>query len=170
MTVGDEAQVGRPRMSVERKAKLGVEGWRLKDQGMSFRGIAAKFTKRGDEISHTQVARLVKEAQEASQFLDLVGPAETRANQLGYLDGAIEKTEAAIEAGDVDFEPGMKLLIQLIKLQKDISGSAMPSRLQVETTGDTSVPGLATIRACAAELDKWRHPAEATDGLETYDH
>lgn len=150
--------------------RLGLEAWRLKDSGMGSRTISKRFCERGDEVSHTTVLVLIKEAQEASKYLDLIGPAETRANQLGYLDAAIEKTHAAIETGEVAFEAGMKLLIQLVKLQKEISGSAMPTRMQVETTGDTPVPGLATIRAFAAELDKWRPPDGATDGLEEFDH
>jgi hypothetical protein len=172
VTVGDDGQVSRPRMSLERKAKLGVEAWRLKDSGESYRGIADMFTRRGDEISHTQVGRLIKEAREAAEFIDLIAPAEMRANQLGYLDGAIERTSAEIETGGIEFANGMKLLIQLIKLQKEISGSAMPTRMQIEDVRNEPPPSVATIRAFAAEIDKYRAARDerGPDGLEEFDH
>lgn len=172
MTVGDDAQVRRPRMSPEERARLGVEAWRLKDAGMGSRTIAKRFSERGDDVSHTTVLVLIKEAQEASKYLDLVGPAETRAVQLGYLDGAIEKTHAAIENGEVGFEPGMKLLIQLLKLQKEISGSAMPVRHQIEDTTSDPVPNMATLQAFAAaidEHDKRKTEVQSTDGLDEFD-
>lgn len=172
MTVGDEAQVSRPRMSKETRARLGVEAWRLKDQGLSYRGISKQFKSRGDEVSHVTVMALIKEAQEAAEYLDLIGPAEARAVQLGYLDGAIEKTESAMTAGEVDFAVGMKLMIQLLKLQKEISGSAMPVRMQVENTRPGDLPSAPTLAAYAAAIDEHDRKLgeiRKTDGLGEFD-
>jgi hypothetical protein len=172
VTVGDEAQVSRPRMSMEKRAELGLEAWRLKDQGMGSRSISKRFRDRGDDVSHTTVLVLIKEAQEAAEYLDLIGPAETRAQQLGYLDGAIERTQTAIENGEVEFHKGMQLMVQLLKLQKEISGSAMPTRLQVEDTRPGVLPSSPTLAAFAAAIDKHdreKNEIQKTDGLAEFD-
>jgi hypothetical protein len=169
--VGDEAQVSRPRMSKETRARLGVEAWRLKDQGLSYRLIAKKFKERGDDISHVTVMALIKETQEAAEYLDLIGPAETRAVQLGYIDGAIARVDSAIENGEVEFHKGMQLMVQLLKLQKEISGSAMPTRMQIEDVRKEPPPSMATIRAFAEEIDKHKRLRDqrGPDGLEEFD-
>ena len=169
MTASDDGRQSRPRMSPEKRAQLQAEAWRLKDKGWGYRRIAKYFGERGDQISHVTVMTLIKEAQEHARFLDLIGPAEMRATQLGYIDGAIERVEGAMESGEVDFAGGMKLMIQLLKLQKEISGSAMPTRMQVETTSNEPPPSAATIAAFAEELDKYDQKHAEPDGLERFD-
>lgn len=170
MTASDDAQVSRPRMSPEKRAKLQAEAWRLKDKGWGYRRIAKLFSERGDQVSHTLVMTLIKEAQEQAQYLDLIGPAEMRAVQLGYIDGAMERVEAAMEAGDCEFVPGMKLQIALLKLAKEIGGSAMPTRMQVETTTNEAPPSAGTISAFAAAIDEYDQKLADPDGLDEFDH
>lgn len=173
MTVGDEAKVSRPRMSAEKRAALGAEAWRLKDrEGMSSRTIADRFTKRGDPVSHVTVLEMVKEAQETARFLDLVGPAEIRAGQLGRFDTYIEEVRAQITAGLLDPAKGWALIATFERMMTDVGGSKMPARLQVETSNGEPPPSMATIRAMAEALDKYdqdKTELQKTDGLDAYD-
>lgn len=156
----------------EERAKLAAEAWRLKDQeGLSTRTLEARFKARGYDIDHVTIWRMIKEAQEQAEYLDLIGPAEMRASQLGYLESAIEKTHAAIATTEVEFTKGMTLMIQLIKLQKEISGSAMPTRMQVEATTNNRLD-MTMLRAVQAEIDSHNQitaDRQAADGLGEYD-
>jgi hypothetical protein len=156
VTVGDDAQVKRPRMSQEKRAQLGAEAWLLKDrEGMSYRTIADRFTARGDEISFMTVMRLIKEAQETAQFLDLVGPAEIRAGQLGRFDTYIEEIKAQIKTGILEPKHGWSLIVAVERLMMTVGGSAMPARMQVETSDGGPPPSMATIREFQRVIDEY---------------
>ena len=174
MTVGDEAQVKRPRMSAEKLTRLGAEAWKLKDrEGMSYRTIADRFTKRGDEISHTQVMRLIKEARQNAEWLDLIEPAEIRAGQLGRFDTYIEKQMAQMQAGTLEPKHGWALIIAVERLMMQVGGSAMPNRLQVENTGDGGAPNMPLLQEFARAVDEYerrKQQIQATDGLDEFDH
>lgn len=173
MTVGDEAQVKRPRMSPEKRAALGGEAWRLMDtENMSSRTIADKFTKRGDPVSHVTVIEMVKEARVRAKYLDLVAPAELRAGQLGRFETYLEEVRAQIKTGLLDPDKGWSLIATFERLLMTVGGSAMPSRVQVESTGDAPTPNMATMRAFAEAVDDYdqrKQQIQATDGLEEYD-
>lgn len=173
MTVGDDAQVKRPRMSPEKRARLGAEAWRLLDtQNMSCRTIADKFTARGDPVSHETVRTLIKEAREAAKFLDLITPAELRAGHIGRFEIYLEEVKAQIKTGVLDPDKGWGLIAKFERLLMDVGGSKMPTRLQVENTGDRPTPNMAVLREFAAELDRidrTREQIQANDGLDEYD-
>lgn len=173
MTVGDETQVKRPRMPAEKRARLGAEAWRLKDrEGMSYRTIADRFTKRGDEIGHVQIMRLIKEARANAEWLDLIEPAEIRAGQLGRFDTYIEKQMAQMQAGTLEPKHGWALIIAVERLMMQVGGSAMPNRTQIETVGDGPVPNMATLREFANALDEYdrrKSEIQNNDGLNEFD-
>lgn len=173
MTVGDEAQVSRPRMSAEKRARLSAEAWRLKDtEGMSYRTIADRFTKRGDPVSHTTVATLISEAQESAKFLDVIGPAVIRAGQLGRFDTYIEEVRADIKAGLLDPAKGWQLIATFERMMTHVGGSAMPTRMQVETDNGAPTPNMETLRAFAESLDSYdrkKQDIQNNDGLSHFD-
>lgn len=174
MTASDEAQVSRPRMSAEKRARLSAEAWRLADtENMSYRTIADRFNKRGDEVSFMTVGRLVKEARETAKFLDLISPAELRAGQLGRFPTYLEKIQAQITAGILDPAKGWALIATFERLLKEVGGTAMPTRLQVEGVDEKDpVPNMAVLQAFAAGLeehDRRKQQIQATDGLGEFD-
>lgn len=156
MTVGDDAQVKRPRMSPEKRARLGVEAWKLLDtQNMSCRTIADKFTARGDPVSHETVRTLIKEAREAAKFLDLVAPAELRAGHIGRFEIYLEELRAQVKAGILEPDKGWDLIAKFERLLMQVGGSAMPARMQVETSGGGPPPSMTTIREFQRVIDEY---------------
>ena len=112
--------------------------------------------------------RLLKEAYEQSQFLDLIGPAEQRVGAIGRLETAIEKTLAAIDTGEVEFEKGMARYVQLEGMLIKLTGAAMPSRVEVASDPERAVPDMVFLE----ELRKAKEHAarmaemEENDGLD----
>lgn len=170
MTVGDDAKVKRPRMSPEKRAALGAEAWLLNDtENMSSRTIAARFTKRGDPVSHTTVIVLIEEARATAEYLDLMGPSVIRAGQLGRFETYLEEVRAQIKAGILDAAKGWQLIVSVEKLLTQVGGS-VHDRALPPSAGPP--PSMSAIRAFADELDRHeRRKAEiqGADGLDEFD-
>jgi hypothetical protein len=185
VTLSEERRRTGPRLSAEDRVRLGDEAWELKDvKGMSTRRIRDLFRGRGDDISHTTVWQLIAEAQERAQFLDFVGPAQSRATSVGRLDRMLEKVmklietyEAAIETGEMDIEKAGALLdkaharyAQYEQIWLKVTGAAMPTRTQIEgPDGESLTPNLALFaelnRAVTAHEHKTKD-MEENDGLD----
>lgn len=168
MTVSDNERT-RARLTAEERARLGAEAWRLNDiQGLSVRTIHARFVADGWQISHMTVHRLLKEAYEQAQFLDLIGPAEQRVGAIGRLQTAIEKCLAAIDTGEVDFDKGMARYVQLEGMLMKLTGSAMPSRVEVSGDRERPAPDMILLEELrkAKEHAQKMEEMEANDGLD----
>lgn len=166
MTVSDNETSSRARLTAEERAKLGAEAWRLSDrEGMSVRSIHERFVAQGWQISHMTVWRLLKEAYEQAQFLDLIGPAEMRVGAIGRLQEAIEMTLTAIRNGEVEFDKGMARYASLEQTLIKLTGAAMPSRVEVATDGDRAVPDMVFLE----ELRKAKEHAQRMEEMESSD-
>jgi hypothetical protein len=147
VTVSDHG-TGKRRLTPQERARLGAEAWRLKDtQGLSVRTIHKRFVDQGYDVSHMTVWRLLKEAYEQAQFLDLIGPAEMRVGAIGRLEAAMEKLLAAIDTGEIDIDKGTARYVQLETLLIKLTGAAMPSRVQVTDDRESPKPDLAFLEA-----------------------
>ena len=186
MTVSEDGRVGRPpRFSPEERAALGDEAWSLKDtQGMSTRKIRDLFRSRGVDMSHTTVWQLISEAQERAQFLDYVGPAQSRAASIGRLDRMIERVmaqidryEAAIETGELDLDKGGPMLDKAHARYASyeqtwirLTGAAMPTRHSLEDPNGNPVtpnmPLFAGLRHAVNEHEQKTRDMEENDGLD----
>lgn len=190
MTVSEEGRIGRPpRYSPEKRAALGDEAWRLHDQGWgSVRRIAKMFNERGDECSHALVWQLIKEARDRAQFLDFVGPAESRAASIGRLDEAlaeqldtIRSHRAAMLTGELGgrdayekaagvLDKAMARYLQLEQLWVKVTGAAMPTRTQIEgPNGEPVAPNMALFARLKREVDEHAQRTkdmEENDGLD----
>jgi hypothetical protein len=158
-------------MAADQRAKLAAEAWALRDrQGMSVRQIADRFQKQGHQVSHMTVHRMLKEAYEQAQFLDLVGPAESRAGAIGRFDTYIEKILTAIDTGEQDFEKGMKLVLAAEQMLMKLTGSAMPSRMEVTgADGEAITPNMAVLNELRRSVDEHARRTkdmEENDGLD----
>jgi hypothetical protein len=164
VTVREDGHIGRPpRYSPEKRAALGDEAWSLHDTGWGgVRKIARMFTNRGDQCSHTLVWELISEARDRAQFLDFVGPAQSRAASIGRLDEAlaeqletIRSHKAALQTGELqgkslDYEKAAAVLdkavaryLQLEQLWVKVTGAAMPTRTQIEgPNGEPVTPNM----------------------------
>jgi hypothetical protein len=166
VTVSDNEASSRARLTPEERAKLGAEAWRLADiQGLSVRSIHERFLNQGHRISHMTVWRLLKEAYEQAKFLDLIGPAEQRVGAIGRLQTAIEKTLAAIDTNEVEFDKGMARYVQLEGMLMKLTGSAMPSRIEVSGDPERATPDMAFID----ELRKAKEHAQRMAEMEEND-
>lgn len=155
MTAGDDAKARRPARSwsPEKRAALGAEAWLLSDtENMSSRSIAARFTARGDQVSHATVIVLIEEARATSEYLDLMGPSVIRAGQLGRFETYLEEVRAQIRTGILDAAKGWQLIVAVEKLLTQVGGS-IHDRALPPSSGPP--PSMTTIREFQRVIDEY---------------
>lgn len=192
MTVSEDGRPKRPRFaaSEEERAAIGDEAWALQNLGKGLRTIQKMFNDRGIPISHATVAQLISEAVDRAQFLDYVGPAQSRAASIGRLDAALEKQiatidshVAALKTGELaggkqaDYEKAAAVLdkavaryVQLETLWVKVTGAAMPTRHALEDADGKPIgPNMAVYAAlkhAVNDHERRTRDMEENDGLD----
>lgn len=170
MTVSDGERLRPHSLTAETKARLGALAWRWHEtELLSTRTIAKRILEReGIRVSHVWVAKALNEARKQAKILKLYGPAQVRAGQIGRLEQYLEMLHAAIQANDIAFDAGMKLIHDNEKILMKLTGSAAEGPVrQLEVTVEKVSPNMALLEELRkvteheAEMDEM----EATDGL-----
>jgi transposase len=170
VTVSDGKRLKPHSLTDSERAKWAAEAWYLNErQNMSSRSIAKKWAdEQGFHVSHVTIIKWINEAREQAQVLDLFGPAQVRAGQLGRLENYLEQLLAAVQNQEIDTDVGFKLIHQYEALLTKISGSAAPVKSQVEvTTTDRAHPDMALLEELrrVTQHEKHMEEREANDGL-----
>lgn len=170
MTVSDGERLRRGSLTPEEKAKWQAEAWYLMDrQKLGSRSIQKKWEREHEfYVSHVTILKWVNEAREQAEILKLFGPAQVRAGQLGRIEDYLEHLWATVQTGEMPPDIGFKLIHQYESLLTKVSGSAAPTRSQVEiTTGEKAHPDLALLEELRklGEHEKQMEEMESNDGL-----
>jgi hypothetical protein len=173
VTVSEEGRLHRGSLTAEERARLAVEAWELMDQhDMSLRSIQAKWkTERDLYVSHVTIRKWVNDVRRQEKVLEEYGAEDVRLTLLGKLERYQESIRAAMDTGEVDFEPGMKLLLAVARDLAKLTNAAVAATSKVEiTNADTVSPNMAVLneltRAVAAHNERTKD-MEETDGLDT---
>jgi hypothetical protein len=168
--VSDGERLRRGSLAPEEKAKWQAEAWYLMDrQKLGSRSISKKWAAEHDfHVSHVTILKWVNEAREQAEILKLFGPAQVRAGQLGRIEDYLEHLWTAVQTGEMPPDVGFKLIHQYESLLTKVSGSAAPTRSQLEiTSAERAHPDtllLEELRKFAEQEEKMKE-MESNDGL-----
>lgn len=170
MTVSDGGRLRPHSLTTEQRAHLAALAWHWHEtELLSTRSIAKRIEEReGIRVSHVWVAKALNDARDQAKILELYGPAQVRAGQIGRIEQYLEVLHAAVQAGEIDLDVGMKLIHANETLLMKVTGSAAPTRSQVEITQPEKVsPNMALLEELrkVAEQEKEMEEMEANDGL-----
>jgi hypothetical protein len=149
------------------RAELAAKAWHWHETEMlSTRSIAARILEReGIRVSHVWVAKALNEAREQAKILELYGSAQTRAGQIGRFEQYLENMHAAVQANDIPFDVGYKLILQTETLLTKITGSAAATKVEVTERAAPNMMLLEELRK-AADHAKRTRDMEENDGLD----
>jgi hypothetical protein len=170
VTVSDGERLKRGSLTAEERAKLAVEAWQLMDtQDMSSRSISRKWQAEGrGYISHVSITKWVNHVRRQEKILDLYESEQVRLTQLGKLEHYQEATRAAMDAGEIPFDVGMKLLLSLSKEISRLTDAAKTPTNRVEFDGTvTTHPDMALLEELHKVTlhEQEMEDLEANDGL-----
>lgn len=170
MTVSDGERLRRGSLTNEERAQWAVKAWRLADRGnMSFRQIEEHFARtEGFIVSHVTIRKWVNEARNQAAILELYEASQVRLDLLGKLEHYRDSIQAAIDTGEIGFEPGMKLLLGVTdRISKLTNAPVAPtSKVEVTTASDVS-PNMVLLQELKKASDHAKKMAEMeeNDGL-----
>lgn len=167
MTVSDGERLRRGSLTPEERAEWAVKAWQLMDtQDMTARSISKKWvTEHGFYVSHVTILKWVNDVRRQEKVLDLYESEQVRLTQLGKLEHYQEATRAAIEAGEIPFDAGMKLLIQLSKEISRLTNAAVAPTTKYEVTTEPAHPDIALLE----ELRRVTQHEQETEEMENSD-
>lgn len=168
MTVSDGERLRRGSLTAEERAEWAVKAWRLVDKfGLSFRAIEEKWAKEGFLVSHVTIRRWVNDARTQAKILELYEPAQVRLDLLGKYERNYEATQAAMDAGEVGFDVGMKLLLGISRDIAKLTNAPVAPTNRVEVTTTEVRPDAAILEEVrrVTEHEAEMEEMEANDGL-----
>jgi hypothetical protein len=170
VTVSDGERLKRGSLTDEERAKWAVEAWRLNDKfGLSFRAIEEKWAREKNfVVSHVTIRRWVNEARTQSKILDLYEPAQVRLELLGQLERYRDAIQAALDAGEVDFDVAMKMLLGVAdRISKLTNAPVAPTGRMEIVAPEQATPNLALLEEIRKleEHEREKEEREANDGL-----
>lgn len=170
MTVSDGERLKPHSLTAEERARLAAIAWHWHEtELLSTRSIAKRLAEReGVRVSHVWVAKALNEAREQAKILELYGPAQVRAGQIGRIEQYLEVLHAAVQAGEIGVDVGHKLILETEKLLTKVTGSAVVPVSKVEVTEvDRPTPNMALLEELKKAKDHARRMAEMeeNDGL-----
>lgn len=168
MTVSDGERLKRGSLTDEERAKWAVKAWQLMDErDMTSRSISRKWAAEGFYVSHVTITKWVNWVRRNEKILDLYEAEQSRLTQLGKLENYQEATRTAMEAGEIPFDTGMKLLIQLSREISRLTNAAVAPTTKYEVTTETVGPDMVLMeelrKVTQHEAEMEEH--EANDGL-----
>lgn len=154
MTVSEDGRLHRGSLTAEERAKWAVQAWELVDeQDMSFRDIQRKWlAEHGFYVSHVTIRKWVNEVRREEKILEEYEAEDVRLTLLGKYENYQRSIRAAMSTGEVEFEPGMKLLLSVAKEIGKLANAAVAPTNKVEVTGDAA--GLSPNLALFNELQR----------------
>ena len=92
MTASDDGRLKPWSLTVEERARLGALAWHWNEtELLSTRSIAKRLHEReGIRVSHVWVAKALNDARDQAKILELYGPAQVRAGQIGRIEQYLE--------------------------------------------------------------------------------
>lgn len=173
MTVSEDGRLHRGSLTAEERAKWAVKAWELVDElDMSFRDIQRKWVaEHGFYVSHVTIRRWVNEVRREEKILEMYEAEDVRLTLLGKYENYQRSIRAAMDTGEVDFEPGMKLLLSVAKEIAKLANAAVAPTNKVEVTGDVAAvaPNLALFAELKRAVNAHEHQTkdmEENDGLD----
>lgn len=173
MTVSEEGRLHRGSLTAEERAEWAVKAWRLIDeQDMTFRQIQRKWM---DEhnfyVSHVTIRKWVNDVRREEKVLEQYEAEDSRLTLLGKLEHYQSSIRAAMDTGEIDFEPGMKMLLAVARDIAKLTNAAVAPTNKVEVTGDAGsiAPNMAVfaaLRRDVAEHEDRTRRMEENDGLD----
>lgn len=169
MTVSDGERLRRGSLTAEERAVWAVKAWRLTDKfGLSFRAIEEKWAREDNFlVSHVTIRKWVNEARTQAKILELYEPAQVRLDLLGKYERNYEATQAAMDAGEIPFDVGMKLLLGISRDIAKLTNAPVAPTNRVEVTTTEVRPDAAILEELrkVAEHEKEMEEMERNDGL-----
>lgn len=170
MTVSDGERLKRGSLTAEERAAWAVKAWRLTDKfGLSYRAIEEKWEREENfRVSHVTIRKWVNEARTQSKILELYEPAQVRLELLGQLERYRDAIQAALDAGEIEFDVGMKMLLGVADRISKLTNAPVAPTSQVEiSTADKARPDMALLEELrkVTEHEKSTEEREANDGL-----
>lgn len=173
MTVSDGERLKPHSLTAETRARLGAMAWHWNEtELLSTRSIAKRILEReGIRVSHVWVAKALNEARDQAKILELYGPAQVRAGQIGRLEQYLEMLHAAVQAGPgaggIAFDVGMKLIHDNEKILMKVTGSAALPNGSGDPA-DRPTPDMLFLEEMRKARDQARRMAqmEENDGLD----
>lgn len=170
MTVSDGERLRRGSLTAEERAVWAVKAWQLADKfNMSYRQIEERWAaEHGFRVSHVTIRKWVNDARAQSKILELYEPAQVRLDLLGKLERYQEAIQAAMDAGDIDFADGMKMLIQVGRdIAKLTNAPVAPTTKHEFTATEAARPDMALLEELrkVTQHEKEMEEMEANDGL-----
>jgi hypothetical protein len=169
VTVSDGERLRRGSLTAEERAEWAVKAWRLVDKfGLSFRAIEEKWAREeGFLVSHVTIRRWVNEARTQAKILELYEPAQVRLDLLGKYERNYEATQAAMDAGEIAFDVGMKLLLGISRDIAKLTNAPVQPTSRVEHVIEEHRPDAAILEELrrVAESEREMEEMEANDGL-----
>lgn len=169
MTVSDEKRLKRGSLTDEERARWAVKAWQLMDeQDMTPRSISRKWVADHDfYVSHVTILKWVNWVRRQEKILDLYESEQVRLTQLGKLENYQEATRTAMEAGEIPFDVGMKLLLSLSKEISRLTNAAVAPTNKYEVTSEAVGPDMALLEELkrVTQHEAEMEEMEANDGL-----
>jgi hypothetical protein len=173
VTVSEEGRLHRGSLTAEERAEWAVKAWELIDeQDMSFRDIQRKWmAEHGFYVSHVTIRKWVNQVRREEKLLELYEAEDVRLGLLGKYENYQRSIRAAMDTGELDFEPGMKLLLSVAKEIAKLANAAVAPTNKVEVTGDAGQlsPNLALFNELQRAVNAHEHKTrdmEENDGLD----
>jgi hypothetical protein len=173
VTVSEDGRLHRGSLTAEERAKWAVKAWELVDEHeMSPRSISRKWVEdHGFYVSHVTIRRWINDVRREEKLLDEYGAEDVRLGLLGKYERYQECIKAAMDTGELDFEPGMKLLLSVAKEIAKLANAAVAPTNKVEVTGDAGQlsPNLALFNELQQSVtahERRTKDMEENDGLD----
>lgn len=169
MTVSDGERLKPHSLTAEERAELTAMAWHWNEtELLSTRSIAKRIYERKKiRVSHVWVAKALNDARAQAKILDLYGPAQVRAGQIGRIEQYLEVLHAAVQAGEIAVDVGHKLILDAEKVLMKLTGSAAPTRVEV-SEAERPTPDMVLLEELrkAKEHAKRMAEMEENDGLD----
>jgi hypothetical protein len=163
VTVSEDGRLHRGSLTAEERAKWAVKAWRLIDEeDMTFRSIQQKWM---DEhnfyVSHVTIRKWVNLVRREEKVLEEYDAEDVRLTLLGKLEHYQESIREAMRLGDIDFEPGMKMLLSVVRDMSKLANAAVAATNKLEITGTDVAPPMAMLAELRRSVDE--HAAKTKD-------
>jgi len=169
VTVSDGERLRRGSLTAEERATWAVKAWRLADKfGLSFRAIEEKWEREeGFRVSHVSLRRWASDVRTQSKILELYEPAQVRLDLLGKYERNYEATQAAMDAGEIPFDVGMKLLLGISRDIAKLTNAAVMPTSRVEHVIEEHRPDAAILEELrrVTQHEQEMEEMESNDGL-----
>jgi len=170
VTASDDGRLKPWSLTVEERARLGALAWHWNEtELLSTRSIAKRLHEReGIRVSHVWVAKALNEARDQAKILELYGPAQVRAGQIGRIEQYLEVLHAAVQTREIALDVGHKLIFDAEKILMKLTGSGAPTRVEVADERERPTPDMALLEELrkVTQHDERTAQMEENDGLD----